>query len=251
MILANDPRSAGRLDFDHLQDKLILYRFRDTSLLQEALTHSSFANENPGSGSDNERLEFLGDSILSAVISKQLYLRLEQLPEGRMTRIRSLTVRSESLSAIAEKLLLPEFLRLGQGEEKTLGRLKRSNAEDAMEALIGAVFLDGGWEAAETFVLRLFQDTLDRAIGGEIVYDYKSRLYEYLQMREVSPDVQFVLLAAEGPAHERQFTFAVQYKGILYPSATASSKKSAEQEAARIFLESVEVQDKEGFVTRA
>lgn len=213
------------------------YEFRDLSLLLEALTHSSYAYENPAQGPDNERLEFLGDSVLGAIISKQLYLREPKLPEGKMTRIRSLTVRSESLALIARKLHITDHLRLGQGEEKTSGRRKMSNAEDAMEAIVGAIFLDGGWDPAEAFVLRNFSERLEEALAGNLVYDYKSRLYERLQITEVNPKVSFVVLREEGPAHDKRFTVAVNYNGVLYPEATAQSKKNAEQGAAKNFLD--------------
>ncbi len=236
-ISLSKEKKREKPDLLFFQEKYVGYTFQNVSLLREALTHSSYAYEHPEDGPDNERLEFLGDSVLSLLISKQLYLNEQELPEGKMTRLRSLTVRSESLDQIARELHLPDFLLLGQGEEKTSGRSKMSNAEDAMEALIGAIFLDGGYEEAERFVLRHFSSRLEEALSGKLVYDYKSRLYETLQHTTVNPDVDFVLLREEGPAHAKRFTVAVKYEEVLYQEATANSKKQAEQEAAKIFLE--------------
>lgn len=230
--------SSKELEF--FQREKLHYRFKDIELLKTALTHSSYANEHQSQGvQDNERLEFLGDAVLGAVISKHLYLKSAHLPEGKMTRIRSLTVREESLAEAAERLDLTSFMRFGQGEERSQGRNKPSNAADAMEAVFGAIFLDGGYAEAERLINETLDDTLERALQGKLIYDYKSRLYEYLQSLEVNPQVEFVLLNTEGPAHARRFTCAVSYKDKLYPSATAQSKKSAEQEAAHLFLNEV------------
>lgn len=214
------------------------YEFNNINLFIEALTHSSYANENTDSGAkDNERLEFLGDAILETIISKILYLDDTNFSEGDMTRIRSLTVREETLAEIARELKLTDYLLLGQGEEKTGGRDKPSNAEDAMEAVIGAIFIDSNLVEAEKFVERAFSDKLAEAKSGALIYDYKSKLYRILQARESLPKVEFKLLEESGPAHDKSFTIAVVYKNKTYPNATANSKKLAEQEAARLFLE--------------
>lgn len=227
------------------QREKLKYQFKQPELLKEALTHSSYANEHQAPGvKDNERLEFLGDAVLGAVISKQLYLRADELPEGKMTRVRSLTVREESLAEAAGNLNLTYYMRFGQGEEKSQGRFRKSNAADAMEALIGAVFLDGGFGEAERFVIDSLEAIFIKALSGKLVYDFKSQLYEYLQTFEINPDVEFVILRTEGPTHDRRFTAAVKYRGRLYPEATAASKKQAEQEAAQQFL--LMVKDKSG-----
>lgn len=219
------------------------YHFEKPALLEEALTHSSYANEHLSDEvRHNERLEFLGDAVLGAVISRQLYLYDAVLPEGKMTRIRSLTVREESLAEAAAAIHLTKYMRFGQGEERSNGRERMSNAADAMEALFGAIFIDGGFDAAERVILESLSDIFERALTGKLIYDYKSRLYEYLQATENNPDVEFVLLNTDGPAHDRRFTCAVRYNGKLYPEATASSKKSAEQDAAHLFLDLVQAE---------
>ncbi len=224
----------------YFQDEKLHYRFKNQTLLEEALTHSSYANEHSDEGvRHNERLEFLGDAVLGAVISKLLYLHDAELPEGRMTGIRSLTVREESLAAAAELLDLTSFMRFGQGEERSHGRQKPSNAADAIEAVFAAVFLDGGYREAERLIRDTLSNILKSALDGKLIYDYKSRLYEYLQSSEVNPQVEFLLLNTESPAHDRRFTCAVKYHGKTYPAATAASKKAAEQKAAHLFLNEV------------
>lgn len=240
VILLNQEEAFSRKSLKEFQEKKLKYCFKDISLLEEALTHSSYANEHTDQGvKHNERLEFLGDAVLGAVISKFLFKHESELPEGKMTRIRSLTVREESLAAAAKVLDLTAYMRFGQGEEKSQGRQKPSNAADAMEAVFAAVFLDGGYDEAERLVRDTLKSIMTQALEGKLIYDYKSRLYEYLQSMEVNPQVDFVLLNTEGPAHDRRFTCAVHYKDKLYPSATAGSKKSAEQEAAHLFLNEV------------
>ncbi len=222
---------------DLWQVDVLHYQFQHRDLLLDALTHASYANENPEVSHDNERLEFLGDAILSAIISKELFGSTEYFPEGVMTRLRSLIVRSESLAGIARALHIADYMRFGQGELKSNGKYKRSNLEDALEALVGAIYLDGDWPAAEEFVLRHFASVIAEAKQGGLHYDYKSRLYETLQALEVNPDVHFQLVNESGPAHDKEFTIRVRYNERDYPPARAKSKKAAEQEAARLFLD--------------
>lgn len=220
------------------------YDFKNISLLIEALTHSSYANESEDpSTRDNERLEFLGDAVLEAIISEKLFLDEANFAEGQMTKIRSLTVREESLVKVARSIGLQNLLRLGQGEEKTGGRDKSSNSEDAMEAIIGAIFIDGGWEASKTFVNDVLSPIYNYAKSGNLVYDYKSKLYQVLQAEENLPQVNFVLLSEAGPAHDKTFTISVEYKGIRYTPASANSKKMAEQGAAHNFLEEYKIKE--------
>lgn len=221
------------------------YEFNNINLLVEALTHSSFANEsNDQKTKDNERLEFLGDAVLEAIISEKLYLDEANFAEGVMTKIRSLTVREESLVKVSRSIGLQNHLRFGQGEEKTGGRDKSSNSEDAMEAIIGAIFIDGGWEASKSFVNNVLSPIYDYAKSGDLVYDYKSKLYQVLQAEENLPQVNFVLLSETGPAHDKTFTISVEYKGIRYTPASANSKKMAEQGAACNFLNEYKIKEK-------
>lgn len=213
------------------------YEFNDMSLLFEALTHSSFANEHKSKNiKDNERLEFLGDAVLEAVISEALYLDGIGWDEGQMTKIRSLTVREESLVAAANEISLSDYLILGQGEEKTGGRDKASNSEDAYEAMVGAIFVDGSYQDAKDFIAMTLESTYEKAKSGQLIYDYKSKVYQILQEKENLPEVEFKLIREKGPAHNKTFTVALIYKGKQYPEASASSKKQAEQLASKNFL---------------
>lgn len=224
------------VDLSLLEEKLE-YTFNNKALLIQALTHSTFAYEvEDNSIEDNERLEFLGDSILSAVISKILF-DFGNLSEGKMTKTRSLVVRRETLAQMAHKLLLPQFMRLGQGEEKTGGRKKHSNAEDCMEALIGAIYLDSNFDEVSTFITKHFSKIVAQALEGQVIYDYKSQVFELLQRYEDKPQVDFVVLETSGPPHDRRFTVALKYKEVLYPSYKAKSKRIAEQGASQLFLE--------------
>lgn len=218
-------------------EKNLKYRFQNKILLKTALTHSTYAYEsNERDVEDNERLEFLGDSVLSMIISLALY-NFHDYKEGKMTKIRSSVVRQESLAKLAKELEISKYMLLGQGEEKTGGRLKYSNAEDCIEAIIGAIFLDSDFETVNAVVLSHFLPIIEEAISGNVFFDYKSRLLELLQANENKPDIQFELISATGPAHAMEFTTAVVYKKKRYPSYTASSKRRAEQGAAKNFLE--------------
>ncbi len=218
-------------------ENTIEYRFKNRSLLQEALTHPSYANEHPGLGiKDNQRLEFLGDSVLGTCVATMLFEKTD-LPEGRMTKIRSLVVRSESLAQVADSISLLDYMRFGQGEAKTGGKYKRSNAEDSMEALIGAIYLDSDFATAKAFVETQLGDLLDRALAGKLIYDYKSKVYEWVQSFDKHPDLRFEVVLEEGPAHDREFTVELLYKGKTCTEAKGKSIRQAEQEASRLFLE--------------
>jgi ribonuclease-3 len=216
---------------------LMGYRFRDPSLLERALTHSSYGNERMlDKTENNERLEFLGDAVFDAIISEYLYRRLEQVEEGRLTRYRSMVVRERSLSECGIRLGLNRHIRLGRGEELSDGSLRSSIIADAMEAVIAAIYLDGGLAAAEEFVLRAFGPTLEAALSGGIYIDYKTRLQEQLQTSG-PVDIRYQMDKEEGPDHAKIFTISLWVNGTKRGTGTGRTKKEAEQHAAKAALE--------------
>jgi ribonuclease III len=206
------------------------HTFSNRTLLEEALTHSSAANELSGGIADNQRLEFFGDSILGFLISHRLFERFPDAREGDLTRMRAALVDEPNLALIAERLDLGSFLLLGKGEEKSGGREKRSILADACEALIAAVFLDGGIVAARKVVKQLFGN-LDDATQSGSARDYKSELQEFVQSRSV-PSPKYELTASEGPDHERTYTVSVLLQGVPAGTGRGKSKKEAQQAAA-------------------
>lgn len=208
------------------------YRFSGTTLLREALTHRSYANERRDSdGIDNQRLEFLGDAVLGLVVGEQLYSRFAGLPEGELTRIRAETVNAGALAQAARAIGLGTALLLGKGEEKSGGRTKENILADALEAILGAIYLDGGLEAVRPVVLQLLGDRVLAAASRQVGTDYKTRLQEYFQARR-RPAPEYVLVAAEGPVHDRLFTVEVRSDEECLALGTGRSKKEAEQQAA-------------------
>lgn len=209
------------------------YEFRETKLLRNALTHSSSINETHRRYWDNnERLEFLGDAVLEMVISERLYRLLPQEEEGRLTRLRSSIVCEESLAEIGQRLGIGEALILGKGEERSGGRNRSSMIADGVEAIIGAIYLDGGWDQVRTAVLRLFDSVISRALEGKLHSDYKTALQERLQVNG-DVDIQYVLDGQEGPDHAKVFYTSVAVDGVVLGSGSGRSKKEAEQNAAK------------------
>jgi ribonuclease-3 len=211
-------------------EKAINYTFRDRSLLEEALTHRSCANEVAGRVSDNQRLEFFGDSILGFLISHSLFESFPDAREGELTRMRAALVDEQNLFKVAGRLDLGAFLVLGKGEEKSGGREKRSILADACEALIAAVFIDGGIRAARKIVRRLFGSADAAALPGG-ARDYKSELQELVQSRSVAAP-KYELTAVEGPDHEKVYSVSVLIDGVPAGSGRGRSKKEAQQAAA-------------------
>jgi ribonuclease-3 len=212
-------------------EETIGYRFSDAGLLKLALSHKSHASES-GSGEHNERLEFLGDSVLAAVVAHQLYVENPGVPEGDLSKKKSSLVSRPSLALWAEELGLGSYLILGVGEENTGGRTRQSLLANAVEAVIGAVYLDGGYEAAARFVRSW--------CSGKHVdlrdVDHKSRLQEVLQKRHKSPPV-YELTASLGPDHDKTFSVAVRLGDTELGRGTGKTKKDAEQAAARDALQ--------------
>ena len=208
-------------------ESVIGYRFKNPDLLKLALSHKSFASES-GSGAYNERLEFLGDSVLAAVVAHQLFDEYPQDAEGGLSKKKSLLVSRPSLAAWGEEIGLGAHLLLGIGEETTGGRSRHSLLANAIEAVIGAIYLDGGYEPAAKFI----RGWCSRKHGTLLETDHKSRLQELLQKRHKAPPV-YELASAEGPDHDKTFRILVRLADKELGRGTGKSKKEAEQAAAR------------------
>ncbi|MFB0958510.1 Ribonuclease 3 [bioreactor metagenome] len=206
-------------------------RFTNEKLLTQALTHSSYANQQQGMES-NEKLEFLGDAILQLCITRALYERGGSRSEGELTKIRALIVCEPSLYEVAQKWNLGRYILLSHGEEATGGRKRQSLLADAVEAVIAALYLDQGTEAADRLILEHFEDIIRRALNHEIVLDYKTRLQELLQ-ESGEVNIHYDLVKFEGPAHRRKFFSRVAVDEITMGRGEGMSKKESEQEAAR------------------
>ncbi len=213
------------------------YQFRNITLLQNALTHSSYANERwHDSLMSNERLEFLGDSILGMVTAEFLYKTFSGRPEGELTRMRADMVCEQALAAVANRLELGQHLRLGHGEEQSGGRERDSILADAVESVIAATFLDGGMEAARKFVEQfvLCEVPLNKFQNQ----DYKTTLQELVQQKK-NQILTYVLVEETGPDHDKRFTIAVCLNGTELGRGTGSSKKRAEQAAAQVAIQNL------------
>ena len=211
--------------------KRMQVEFRDLRLLDTALTHTSYANESKRSVDHNERLEFLGDAVLELASSTYLYERFPELSEGELTKTRASIVCSTTLAKLATLLDLGACLLLGHGEEQGGGRSRTSNLEDAFEAVIGAVYLDQGWEAAKEYVMRQLSGEFRMAKQGITLEDCKTVLQELVQRRSGS-QVSYELVSAVGPDHDKEFVFDVKIDGEVYGRGRGRNKKSAEQQAA-------------------
>jgi ribonuclease-3 len=222
-----------------LQDELGV-RFRDPSILEQALVHSSYINENPACASGhNERLEFLGDAVLDFFVADKLYRDFPRLSEGEMTRLRAALVRRDTLARVGRAIRLGEFLYMGRGEEATGGRHKTANLAGALEAVVAAVYLDQGPAAAEQMVSRLLVQEWETATRQGVGIDYKSRLQEVTQSRfQQAP--QYNLVGERGPDHDKVFIVEVAIGSDVMGSGSGHSKKLAETEAARAALDKIE-----------
>lgn len=225
----------------HDAQQSIGYRFRQPQLLDEALTHKSHVNETKSKEQrHNERLEFLGDAVLSLIISDHLAGTCPDAPEGELSKLKARLVSEITLAAVARDLRLGALLRLGRGEELTQGREKNSLLANALEALIAAVYLDGGLEAARTFTLRAFAPALSQALEGQgdLIGDHKTQLQERCQKRfEALP--QYVVVRESGPDHQKTFEVQVLIQGDVAGVGIGRTKKEAEQMAAKQALGTV------------
>ena len=211
------------------------YNFQNITLLQNALTHSSYANERwHNSLMSNERLEFMGDSILGMVVAEYLYRNFPDRPEGELTRMRADMVCEQALSVVAERIGLGGHLLLGRGEEQSGGRNRASILADAVESVIAAMFLDGGMEAAKAFIDRFV--LCDVPVTKLHNADYKTALQEKVQEKK-NQMLAYALVGESGPDHDKRFTVQVTLNGNVVGTGTGSSKKRAEQDAARDAME--------------
>lgn len=219
-------------DISRLQKSLHI-TFRNLGLLQQALIHRSYLNEaaNLPQSASNERMEFLGDAVLGFVVAEELYRRFPDLPEGRLTEMRAHLVRGATLARIGAQLTLGDFLVLGRGEEQTGGRVRALNLGRALEAIIGAVYLDAGIRATRKFVLRLLAPELDQVDSAGPALDAKSSLQQLAQASlRVTPE--YVTVSADGPEHERQFVVEVRLGNEVAGSGRGRNTREAQQDAA-------------------
>jgi ribonuclease-3 len=221
----------------HRLERILQYTFHDPIWLDRALTHSSATQERkPRRTVDNEQMEFLGDAILGFCVSDYLFKNFPEMDEGALSKTRSHLVSAANLIKIARQLHLGEFLYLGRGEEKTGGRQKRALLVDAFEALIAAVYLDGGLEPTRRFVLSSFNHDFEALQRGQLnLDDYKSQLQERLQALHLSP-AEYTVVSEEGPEHEKLFTVGIKLRGRTIAQGQGETKKGAEQDAARQVL---------------
>ncbi|MDD2853757.1 MAG: ribonuclease III [Desulfuromonadaceae bacterium] len=216
-------------------EELLGYTFRDRGLPVQALTHPSYLHESGGDGGDYQRLEFLGDAVLGLLLGELLYLRHADWHEGSLSQLRSRLAGQDLLADRARLLGIGAFILLGRGEEQSAGREKDSILADVLEALIGALYLDGGLQAARTLVVRLFDEAAAAPEELALGRDAKSELQEYLSFHGYSPP-EYRLAEESGPPHERLFNFHLYVDDRLIGSGTGKSKKNAQQTAAAMAL---------------
>jgi len=238
---SGDPGRIARIrdEFEALEES-IGHRFRDRGMLEHALTHRSRANEDVTGGvADNESLEFLGDAVLGLVIAEALFIRFPDRDEGQKSKMKGALVSAFTLTRLAERLGLGQHLLLGRGEEKSGGRRKHALLADGYEAIIAALYLDGGIDVARAFILREFEPVIGEVADAiTIGDDHKSALQEVLQGRG-EPLPEYVVTAEDGPAHRRVFRIDVRVRGEVVATAEGRTKKEAEQDAARLALERI------------
>ncbi len=213
--------------------KTLGYQFNKPALLSQALTHRSYSNNN------NERLEFLGDGVLNFIVAHQLFDRFPKLPEGDLSRLRAQLVKEATLFEIAQTLKLGELLNLGEGELKSAGWRRPSILSDALEAIIGATYLEGGFSAAEALVLKLYTEKLDKIDPKVIDKDAKSKLQEYLQSKKIDL-ANYEVVSIEGEAHAQTFTVNCTIQKLnIETKGEGTSRRNAEQQAAELALEAI------------
>lgn len=213
------------------------YEFKNIDLLKNALTHTSYANEHKKKMiKHNERLEFLGDSVLSLIITTYLFQNMANITEGELSRIRSTIVCENSLKISGDEFNLSKYIYMGKGEEQTGGRGRSSIISDAMEALIASIYMDSSYENAQEFVLSHMGNIIEKAIQGKLFKDYKTQYQEVIQKKSNSK-IEYVVISEEGPDHQKTFTVSLMLDDKLVSTGKGRSKKVAEQNAAEIALD--------------
>ncbi len=235
--MSSDLDSLVRINKEELSrlEQTLGYRFTDLRLLQVAVVHSSYAFEQGLGGSNNERLEFLGDAVLDLVVGHILFHRYGKLHEGELTKLRASLVNEQHLAKMARAIELGKFLALGKGEDSSQGRSKSSILSCAYEAVVGAIFEDGGYPAVADFVARFFLPDIEGKKEELLIADAKSRLQEVLQ-EKYNEAPTYRIEAEEGPSHQKLFTVAVCFREQVLDTGRAGSKKEAEQKAAAAAL---------------
>ena len=211
-------------------EEILGYKFKNVKLLENALTHSSYANEAHSAQGSNERLEFLGDSILSIIVSEYLYKNYKKLPEGELTKLRASLVCEKTLCMFSKQICVGDYILLGKGEANNHGNERASILADAFEALLAAIYLDGGIEVAKNHVLRFIVPELENG-EYDLFIDYKTSLQEIIQ-RNPEERLTYVLVDESGPDHDKRFTVEVHLNSNVIGTGIGKSKKQAEQEAA-------------------
>ncbi len=229
--------SNGKMFLEELEKKLDI-NIQDKDLLREAVTHSSYANGKKNV-KFNERLEFLGDSVLQLCISEFLFTNYSNKSEGELTKRRALIVCENSLYEIAKKWGVGKYIRMSKGEELTGGRERISILADCVEAIIAAVYVDNGFEKAKKFIIDNFKDIIEKAIKNKIILDYKTKLQEVMQQNG-DVCIEYSLIKHEGPPHRRKFYTEVSVDGSILGSGVGYSKKESEQNAAQEALKTLE-----------
>lgn len=221
--------------------------FLSKALLNQALTHSSFAHE--AGIPDNERLEYLGDAVLKLVITEYIYNKFPTKPEGDLTKIRATVISDETLAKVADKMNLGRYLLLSENEKRTGGAVRKSNLANSLEALIGAIYLDAGLGRSRDFLLEILRSEIEKVSAEDYIKDFKSVLQEYSQKRKWELP-HYRVLSESGPRHKRIFTIGVKVSGKLLGKGSGMSKKEAEQKAAEQAYKKVMSEDKKKHPTR-
>ncbi|MEO7427738.1 MAG: ribonuclease III [Fibrobacteria bacterium] len=228
-------------------ERVLSYRFQNNDLLITSLSHRSYVNSQRSDKKmeSNERLEFLGDAVLNIIVTDYLYREYPDKEEGRMSKMKSLVVSSRVLGLCAEAWKLGDFILLSRSEEKSGGRKRLSILADAYEAVIGAVYLDGGLEAARKLIHASLMEIMDEVLGDEELANYKSKLLEYTQSRGMGIP-SYDVLQETGPEHLKSFVVGVYVQNTEYGRGTGNSKKSAEQAGARVALNNMNAEKEKG-----
>ena len=243
-IKLSSLESKRKKELAEIQQK-INYNFSKLSLLNTALTHSSYTANRQEVLEHNERLEFLGDSVLSTVISQYIFKSCNDMAEGQLTRIRANIVCEQSLHTAAIKINLGKYLMLSKGEELTGGRTRPSILADTFEALIAAIYLDGGLDKAKIFVLNMLDDTIKQAIQNKIISDFKSFIQEHIQ-KSSQGKISYKLLSEGGPDHNKTFEIAIMLDDVLLGQGRGASKKEAQQAAAKNAVDNLGIEYEQG-----